>query len=593
MERLRGRVMGEGVQLRSSKLTIGEAVFTERSKPGSLSVALEDGTEVVVRFHAPTLGPVEELRDRWEALMDHPLAEPFEDDAPGPHVKVTLEGVVVRGGDALVLEGEVERQTKTDGYRGSEESAITAIHPVLIGVGEDADAWLDDQDERAELQEALEGQGEVKAIEEPEPPDSSTLPTTWPAVGLALGTIAAGVGLGAWLLGLGYHVSRYLLFGLGLQLVISTSFVLARRRPLPWVKAVGHRNQGRGLPWAAQGAGPALFLGWVVVLLGWLGVGIEAASYAVGATMLVGLSGLVLAFVLWWLRRADARALRLLLGAKAAAGEGWGRREGTLASGRIRWDRTHDRRSSTTTQTYTDSEGRSQTRQVTSVWYEFHETVDADPLEVEMAGERISVDADGAVWGTTEVEVDDELKLSGRAREGDSLAVVGRLKEGAVRKAGPESLFLFSTRGGSAVGAARRGLWMHRLAIGTLALLGTLGMVVGWINPVQDHLRLPARVVHSDDPAIEAGDECTVRLGYLTGRGYASEPHRCQGNVSCGGKAIYGGWSFLGMGYFDCDADDLTGSDGGPDDEDGSLELRGFTGRANHGDGEVTFRFVQ
>ncbi len=134
---------------------------------------------------------------------------------------------------------------------------------------------------------------------------------------------------------------------------------------------------------------------------------------------------------------------------------------------------------------------------------------------------------------------------------------------------------------------------MHRLAIATLLVLGALGIVVGWINPAQDHLRLPATVVTSSDPAVAAGDECTLQLGYLPGRAYASEPHRCQARMSCGGKTVYGGWSFLGMGYFDCDAEALSGDDGGPDDEDGSIELRGSTGVADHGQGRVSFRFAR
>ncbi len=586
MERLRGRVLGEGLWV-SASLGVGDETLDHRSKPTPFELELDDGTVVEVDQRGAALGPSSKARDQWEDLRDDPRAEPFHDRAPGPHVKVSLEGTALRGGDRVIIDAEVERRPATEGYRGSDGTIITSARAIRIGVGEGAEAWLD---ERAAEREVIDDDERPAATPEEKTPAS--LPVRGALVGLAVGLSATSAALATWLLALGWNATRFLVLGLGLQLAITSVFKLARRRALPWMVEVGTSDEGVGLLWANTGGFATLAAGWSVVLFAWMGVAIEAASYAVGALILVGFSAWVLAFVLFWTKRKDARALKVLLRAKEGGGDGWGRREGTLIRGALRWDRTHQLDSSTSTETYTDSDGRQQTRQVTRTWYDYQQTIGGGPLVLRVGDGEITVRSNGGLWGSAHFEVDG-LTLKVRAAEGDSVAVVGRFDGDSVKKGGPESLFLFTARGESATSVARRAMLMHRLAITSLVLLGALAATVGWINPVQDHVRLAGEVVTSADPDIAIGDRCSIDIGYRPSGEFRTQPHRCQVSVSCGGKQVYGGWSPMGMGYFDCNVDELTGSDSGADDEDGAIDLQRDRGGADHGDGRVLFRFLR
>lgn len=593
MERLTGVVLGEGTVASFAQMKAGDEAAQERStRPGRFRIALEDGAEVEVRCpKRPRLGPLRERRGRWGDLENDPLAEPFADRAPGGHVKVELEGTVVRAGDRVVVEGVVERRPAEGGYRGGDDWVVEWIEAQRVGVGEEAEAWLDEEAARRDRERR--GRKERAAKKKKTAPRRASGPGPLP-IGSSVIAIVAGAGLAAfglvaWLGEHGLHVSRYFAFAIGLQLLIGSVYKLSLRRPLPRMGPVRERREGTGLAWTPTAGRYALGLGLGVVGFLALGVIMEAASYAVAGAVAVGLTGLALAALLFWRRRDDARALRVLLGAKRAEGPGWGLRTGALVKGKLQRSRTHTSRSATGTESYTDSDGRVQQRQVTRSWVEFREQgAGSAELELEVDGGRLRVRPEGGVWGTTELGVDLEARrMQQGVSQGDEVVVLGRLDdEGVIEATGPESLFVFGAPS-DALGAARRALWGHRLAIAALALLGGLGVAVGWRNIAQDHRDFAPVVVSSTLPGLSPGDRCELHLGFRP-RGRA---HRCQGKMTCGEHTVYGGWTIYGTGFFDCDMNELTGGDFIPDDGDGAIHLRpGGVGSAEIPLGEVRFR---
>ena len=599
MERIEGRVVGEGVVVLDAAMELDGAVTKRGSGSGTFRLALDDGREVEVSFEEPGIGPPQERRGPWAELEGDPLAAPFTEEAPGGHLKVELSGAVVRGGDRVIIEGEIERRTATDGYRGDAEVVVDNVRAHAIAVGAGAQKWLDEEAERRqrerEAREKKQATQERKRAKEREGGRPGALPLTRTLLGLVLAAAGVIFGLVAWQAELGLHLTRFFALGLGLQLVITSIYKLRRSRPLPRMATFGGRAKGEGLSWAPLPGRIALGVGWGAMLFFGSGVAMEAASYAVAALFTVGLSAFALAFHLWWVGREDARKLGVIARAKPTSGDGWGLRSGTLKEGGLRRRRTHTARSSTRTESYTDSNGNVQQREVTSHWFEFRESGSGSPrLELDTSTGPLVIEAAESLWGAGELEVDPKsLVLVQHLGPGDSLVALGRMDDGVMKATGPESLFLFGTtkhKGkGNALGALRRALWLHRLGIAALVGLGVFGVVTGWINVVQDHREWEPVVDSSTLPGVSPGDRCELHIGYHP-KDWESAPHRCQGNMVCGDHTVYGGWTFLGTGFFDCDMNAGTGADYDEDDGDGAIRLQpGGSGTAEIPEGEVRF----
>ena len=590
MERIAGVVRGEGVVAVFATMRLeGEDQPRERSSPsGRFLLALDDGGEVEVRCHTgPRLGPLRERRGRWEDVEDDALAALFDDRAPGGHVEVVLEGAEVRAGDRVVVEGVVERRVSSEGYRGGVELVPEWIDARRIGVGDDAREWLDQEAARPPREPGRRG-AEKRAQRKitPEPPGApSPLRLDSAVIACVTGAGMVTFGLVTWLGEHGLHVWRFVAFAVGLQLLIASVYKLRLLRPLPRMGVADSTTKGTGLAWVPTAGRVALAFGlaWVAFLA--LGVAIEAASYAVGALIGVGLSGFVLAALLYWRGREDARALRILVGAKQAEGGGWGLRAGRIVRGHLQRTRSHP----SPGESYTDSNGNTQQHRTTGPWVDFYESsTGSEELEVETALGNLRVRPQDGVWGTTDLLVDaDARRMVQVVSPGHEVIVLGRLDDGVSEATGPESLFVFGAPGQGALAAARRALWSHRLGVVALVLLGGLGMGVGWVNLVQDHRTFEPVVESSTLPGLSPGDRCKLHIGYRPLGGWRS---RCQGHMTCGEHTVYGAWTLLGAGYFDCDMNELTGGDDDANDGDGAIHLLpGRVGVAEIPAGEVRF----
>lgn len=92
------------------------------------------------------LEPMTEVRGRWEDFEDDPYLAPLRANAPGPHVKVAVERVVIREGDRVVIAGEpVEHafDDATAGPRAAPVRRLTRVQASVIATGKDADGLVE------------------------------------------------------------------------------------------------------------------------------------------------------------------------------------------------------------------------------------------------------------------------------------------------------------------------------------------------------------------------------------------------------------------------------------------------------------------
>lgn len=451
-----------GAALRAGVVEIGDDEHRVRCRPGSFVLGGPDPIEIRVTEQTE-LGPAEKLADAaWAELEEHPLVADF-DEPPGGHVETVLRGVVIDEGERICVAGRVERSTATDGYRGANDAVVRAIDARWIGVGSGAVDWIVQEAERAAPVEP-EPKPERTPGEQP-----SLLPAQVLVVMAVIGFFAAVVlwtrtPIAAAILGYA------LVFGsLGL-------FVWRRRRFLPRMlppfgteplrpgQIQGPRSSFH-LLWGVGNAGvPVTLLGGFLLIAPSLMTAVEDPRSSVFVFAIVLLVILVqLGFVVVRERR-DARLLGVLAKAKPADGDGWGLREGEVVSGGVRRWRTHTREESTSTESYTDDDGRQQTREVTRRWYHGVEHGGAGTLGVRIGAREIQVDVrEGALWATTRRSIR-ELRLDETVKPGDRVLLLGRLEGERTKLGGPESLLLFADES-DARRALKQARMHHQLAL--------------------------------------------------------------------------------------------------------------------------------
>lgn len=105
-----GTVRGDGIVIGYSRVSAPgyerEAVYAHQF----FELELDDSTVVSVEVNPRDLWVSKRLaRERkrpWSKLADEPACAPFQDDAPAPHVEVTLHDSAIRAGDHIEVVGE-------------------------------------------------------------------------------------------------------------------------------------------------------------------------------------------------------------------------------------------------------------------------------------------------------------------------------------------------------------------------------------------------------------------------------------------------------------------------------------------------------
>jgi hypothetical protein len=150
-------------------------------------LALESGERVRVEVapDARVFGGEEAARGAWREVEELPLASPFREKAPGPHVEVKLRGKVVSAGDPVEILAEVLEEDTADGPMGLRDSPprrISAVRAAAIGTGPLA---------RRKLDALLEGDMETPALTRPAKDGTGI---SWTGV-LTVLAVLAGLGL--------------------------------------------------------------------------------------------------------------------------------------------------------------------------------------------------------------------------------------------------------------------------------------------------------------------------------------------------------------------------------------------------------------
>lgn len=600
METITGVVRGPGGPV-ALDVTLEAKKKTHRAEPVRSTFVLEtDEGEVEIRTSEDTeLVPEEKQSGTWGSLASSPLARAVRDRAPGDHVKVSLRGVVVASGDRVTVRGEVVDRERSDAYRGGPTGRVTVLQATLIGCGDDGAEVIAERDREAakRASEAVERPAAPRPKKEPSPPLALDTAVVLGVAGVALvGVMGSMVAVDA-----GPRWVRPLALTLGIAALTLAIFTWRRRRWLP-VFRESRKSRGQGLPWAVSGFAftyeATLAIGLGLTLFQLLGAGLASGAVLMALVPCVGT--LVAAIWLAVVDRGSARVLRLLLTSRrAGARDGsWGLYEGTLREGSLSATRRFVSRSSTRTESYKDSSGNMQTREVTRSWYEWNESsggTSAGALEL-ANGVRVSLDLRGATWASTsrEVTLGDEPSYREDAKSGHRVLVLGRItQEGdalAIRATGPESLVLLATGEHDAPRAAALRLWAaHWTGVIALVAIALVGGAVGWWNVYQTHRVLEGTVTSSSHPGVAVGDTCVLDVGYHEDE---TSGHRCQVHLRCGWRTMYG--SGLAGGFMGCDVlpTDVRGSDSDPNDGDEAITFDATYARAwNDDDESVTVHF--
>lgn len=483
-----GTVVGEGVVLRNATLEVDGKEERSSSIPCSFAVELQDGRTIEVRASEETsVGPKQTRKGNWEALREDPIAILFRDRAPGGHVEVALEGVVIAAGDKVVIDGVVdERRPESDGYRGVHQVA-TAITADLIGVGDHSKIWVDSK--RAQLQreqkkgravtaKAAEARTEIQGARERMRAEGRELSIV-ASVLVSLGGLAA-FGAGSFLAwsGAAGFLHRALL-ALGLMFTGLGLYAWRRRRFTPRMSNAAWQSGGvlwSIRPWASYLMGYGVPAAAMVILVGATDFeGWRVVTYLVPVFVLV-----VLWVVLILETREHARGVRILSSSASTDGDGWGAREGQLVEGELERRLSHSPTTSThattshvETTTGTTIAVRSTT---TSSAYKSSGSGGKGSLKVRIGERTIDVIVEPpALWGTTRRYIEG-LTLTERIAPGDALLVVGRIDDNRMQATGPESLLLFASHRGPARASLVRALLGHRIG-----MLGFAALVVAAI----------------------------------------------------------------------------------------------------------------
>jgi len=137
---LQGTVTGTGVVIRRATLHVADA------KPAvsriDLPFTIEVGGDTLVDVEttgATEVGPLVETRGTWEELASHDAAEGFRAKPPAPDARVRLVWAVVRGGDHVVVHGQVTKtEPSSGGYRDRKTTTPRVVLARHISRGKEA-----------------------------------------------------------------------------------------------------------------------------------------------------------------------------------------------------------------------------------------------------------------------------------------------------------------------------------------------------------------------------------------------------------------------------------------------------------------------
>lgn len=454
-QRFAGQVLGNGTILHDATFMVGGERSDESNVPCSFHVRAENGSTIRVDVSdSATLGPRLVLHGRWSEIANAPLSRPFASAAPGNHVKVKLSGVVITAGDEVAVEGELV------------SSDPPVVNAGFIGIGKGAAQWVAERADQAD-REQCERQQEHQELDRLRVQGGEL--SVWPAIPIVLTGLSAVV-YGETLLP---TTDPSQIFAVrasqvsGLFLVTLALFLWRRRRfTLRMLEANPPSPGGDVLwglhPWATALIGIGL-PGSLVLAATSLekGGGLGVASY---------LGALFVTSTLWGVlileTRKDTRALKTIATTRPEAGDGWGRRLGSVLDGELKRQRTH-RKTSTTTK------GSAQVRDAitgslqsvetssTSTWYKAFQSGGAGTLKVQVGDRTLEVAVRGnARWGTTRRSVKG-LTLTEWLLPGDQVLLVGRVEDGKMSAKGEESLFVLGAHRGDVGNVLVRELWAH------------------------------------------------------------------------------------------------------------------------------------
>jgi len=311
---LAGKVAGDRdalVAVRALLRVTGEDAPIDRRRERAFQLATDDGPVEILLTPATEMEPLEERRGTWDAVASVDAADLFGNGAPAPDAQVQLSFAAVRGGDEVIVKGEVVKTADASrGYRSSAVTRPTVVRALLLACGPGARAIVSKSAARAPRGER--GQS------------APLLPVVLKSVGAAGALVAAGAPL---LIVDVPHALSWATLGAGVAL---TALVLHRRVAPSFVLFDAARL---GTEWTVG------FLGVAFLSSVWL------ATFPLDRQMpdsvrldgLVGwaLWGLVLlAFTVYW-ERVELRTARRVLTARPHTwppvnGE-WGTSEGTVA----------------------------------------------------------------------------------------------------------------------------------------------------------------------------------------------------------------------------------------------------------------------
>lgn len=521
-----------------------------------------------------TLAPHRRMKDAWGELADNPIAKAVASHAPGDHVKVVLDGAAVVPGETISVRGEVVRREASDAYRGGTVGRVTHLKAIAIGVGDDRRKAVEPVEKEAEPE-----QEDPTPAPKAEPPKPLTLSFELPIV-LALAGVAASAVTAMGMIGeIGPRWLRPLACAIAIASLSLAILAWRRRRFLP-VFSEAHRGaSGTGLPWSV--GNPAIVS---LVALGAgtvFGLVFLADGQASGAVvMTTAVAPLAIAFAVWLaiVERKSERWLRLLLFSRAAKGA-WGSREGKLESGALARKRVHTPR--TSERDVTNKDGTTKT--VRRTWYEWRESGRAIDGELALEDGTVACELRGATWGSHDrsVTLGDDPTYEEEVKVGDRTLVLGRVADGKLRAAGPESLVLYAS-GASSPRAALFSRWAgHWLGVVALIAVGAGGFAIGWQNVYQTHIVVSGRASSSTIDGVQAGDACTLSIGWHEEEGR----QHCQVDLDCGTTMLYG--SGLAAGFMDCTAGPhaLDGGDFDPNDGDEAIVFNERTVRSWNAEG--------
>lgn len=499
-----GTVAGSEVVFVDVRLEVNGELVHHESRAESFVLRLHEGHAVKV-FPNPTVVCAEprEISGRFGDLVDDPLAQAVLDAAPGDHVEVRLVGLVVRGGDRIVVGGfGLEKDVPGDGYRDSGTRRVVEIDIGSIAAGDDPSVLP----------------SLVEEEPRPEAPPPEPQPRHGFGIGAALVATVAGIGVLAFTV---FRQGTAALPGpsaaapwvIGIGLASYGIFVARRRRWMPELRAMGRDHDGEGMTFHVFAW--ILFFSWIFVAaaaFAWFSSDHSADLQVVrGSLALAFVMPLVFAAVVWWSERKDvglaARLLRVppleSLGNKKFGwfegrllGEIKRHRSYTLDSARMRVDRVH-------------ASGRVTTKEHRTSSYSWNEWFAApEHLRVQTDAGEVVVRTRGGLFASARRSLegsagevrsvhrtpdssatsrDDDMYVE-RGLVGDRVLVIGRVqKEGdeiTFVARGPESLALYAVPPNRSPRAALRAalLW-HVATIGALVSLSALGAWVLWRLP--------------------------------------------------------------------------------------------------------------